>query len=79
MAGHLEESMKVLLFSNHYPASDAPTRGTYNHNIFNALARTCDVRVVGPVPWWTRTRKPRDLLLGIHETSFGLDATFPSY
>jgi glycosyltransferase involved in cell wall biosynthesis len=71
--------MKVLLFSNHYPASDAPTRGTYNHNIFNALGRTCEVRVVGPVPWWTRTRRPRHLLLGQHETRFGLDASFPSF
>ncbi len=71
--------MKVLLFSNHYPASDAPTRGTYNHNIFNALARTCEVRVVGPVAWWTRARKPRLLLLGQRETAFGLDASFPSY
>jgi len=71
--------VKVLLFSNHYPASDAPTRGTYNHNIFNALARTCEVRVVGPVPWWTRTGHPRDLVRVQHETGFGLDAAFPSY
>lgn len=71
--------MKVLLFSNHYPASDAPTRGTYNHNIFNALAKTCDVRVVGPVAWWTRTKRPRDLILVQHETRFGLDAAFPSF
>ena len=69
--------MKVLLFSNHYPASDAPTRGTYNHNIFNALARTCDVRVVGPMPWWIR--KPRQLVTVQRETSFGLDAAFPSF
>jgi glycosyltransferase involved in cell wall biosynthesis len=71
--------MKVLLFSNHYPASDAPTRGTYNHNIFNALGRTCEVRVVGPVPWWTRTKRPRDLVRVQHETGFGLDAAFPSF
>lgn len=71
--------MKVLLFSNHYPASDAPTRGTYNHNIFNALGKRCEVRVVGPVAWWTRTRRPRDLLLVQRETGFGLDAAFPSF
>jgi glycosyltransferase involved in cell wall biosynthesis len=71
--------VKVLLFSNHYPASDAPTRGTYNHNIFNALARRAEVRVVGPVPWWIRTRRPRHLVFGQHETGFGLDATFPSF
>jgi glycosyltransferase involved in cell wall biosynthesis len=71
--------VKVLLFSNHYPASDAPTRGTYNHNIFNALGRLCDVRVVGPIPWWTRTKHPRDLVFVQRETRFGLDAAFPSF
>ncbi len=71
--------MRVLLFSNHYPASDAPTRGTYNHNIFNALGRTCDVRVVGPVPFWTRAHRPRHLLFGQRETAFGLPAAFPSF
>lgn len=71
--------MKVLLFSNHYPASDAPTRGTYNHNIFNALGKYCDVRVVGPIPFWTRTKRPRDMILGQREATFGLDAAFPSF
>jgi glycosyltransferase involved in cell wall biosynthesis len=71
--------MKILLFSNHYPASDAPTRGTYNHNIFNALGRSCEVRVVGPMPWWLRAGRPRELLFGQRESSFGLDATFPSF
>jgi glycosyltransferase involved in cell wall biosynthesis len=73
--------MKALLFTNHYPASDAPTRGTYNQNTFGALARRSDweLRVVGPVPWWTRTRKPRDLVLVQRESKFGLDAAFPSY
>lgn len=71
--------MKVLLFSNHYPGSDAPTRGTYNHNIFNALGRYCDVRVVGPMPFWIRTKRPRDIFIPPRETRFGLDAAFPSF
>src|SRR6185437_13016776 len=71
--------MKVLLFSNHYPASDAPTRVTYNHNIFRALARTCEVRVVGPIPWWLRARRPGRLILGQRDAAFGLDASFPSF
>jgi glycosyltransferase involved in cell wall biosynthesis len=71
--------MKVLLFSNHYPASDAPTRGTYNRNIFNALARHAEVRVVGPMPWWIRLQRPRDLVFVQRETGFGLDAAFPAF
>jgi glycosyltransferase involved in cell wall biosynthesis len=71
--------MKVLLFSNHYPASDAPTRGTYNRNVFNALARHAEVRVVGPMPWWIRLKRPKDLVLVQRETGFGLDAAFPAF
>jgi glycosyltransferase involved in cell wall biosynthesis len=71
--------MKVLLFSNHYPASDAPTRGTYNHNIFNALGKLAEVRVVGPMPFWIRKRKLHALLHVQRETAFGLDAAFPSF
>ncbi len=71
--------MKVLLFSNHYPASDEPTRGTYNQNIFNALGRLCEVRVVGAIPWWFRRQRPLDLVVVPRETRFGLDAAFPSF
>lgn len=71
--------MKVLLFSNHYPASDAPTRGTYNHHIFNALGKWCDIRVIGPIAWWTRARRLRDLFIAPREARFGLDAAFPSF
>lgn len=71
--------MKALLFTNHYPATDAPTRGTYNQNTFGALARHWEVRVVGPIPWWTRTKRPFDLLRIQREQQFGLDAAFPSY
>lgn len=71
--------MRVLLFSNHYPGSDAPTRGTYNHHIFNVLGKRCDVRVVGPMPFWVRRHRPRDLFIPPRETRFGLDAAFPSF
>lgn len=71
--------MKALVLTNHYPATDAPTRGTYNHNTFRALARYWDLRVVGPIPFWTRIKKPRTILALQRETSFGLDASFPSY
>lgn len=71
--------MKILLFSNHYPASDAPTRGTYNHNIFNAIARYAEVRVVGPIPFWTQKKHPENVVLVQRETRFGLDAAFPSF
>lgn len=71
--------MRVLLFSNHYPGSDAPTRGTYNQSLWRALGKHCDVRVVGPIPFWTRQKRPRDLLIPPRESRFGLDAAFPSF
>jgi glycosyltransferase involved in cell wall biosynthesis len=71
--------VKVLLFSNHYPAADAPTRGTYNHAIWQLLAKSCEVRVVGPVAWWRRAKSPRSMIAPHRDTAFGLQACFPSY
>jgi len=71
--------MRVLLFTNHYPASDAPTRGTYNRNTFGALSKYMDVRVVGAIPWWQGGRKLRNRLTVLREDRFGLDASFASY
>ncbi|APR82233.1 Glycosyl transferase, group 1 family protein [Minicystis rosea] len=71
--------MKILLFTTLYPASDAPTRGTYNQNLWNAVGRHADIRVVGALPWWTRTHRPQDILFVQRESRFGLDAAFPSY
>jgi glycosyltransferase involved in cell wall biosynthesis len=71
--------VKVLLFSNHYPAADAPTRGTYNHAIWKLLAKSCEVRVVGPIAWWRRAKNPRSMIAPHRDTAFGLEACFPSY
>jgi glycosyltransferase involved in cell wall biosynthesis len=71
--------MKILLFTTLYPASDAPTRGTYNQSLWNAVGRHADIRLVGALPWWGRTRPIKDNLFVQRESTFGLDAAFPSY
>ncbi|MFT3767013.1 MAG: glycosyltransferase [Minicystis sp.] len=71
--------MKILLFTTLYPASDAPTRGTYNRNLWNAVGRHAEIRLVGALPWWTRTKTPKDIVFVQRESGFGLDAAFPSY
>lgn len=71
--------MRVLLFSNIYPSSLEPTRGTFHLNLFTALSRHCDVRLIAPVPWWTRTRRPGEWFVPPHERQTGIEATFPTY
>ncbi len=71
--------MKALLFTNLYPSAQAPTRGMYNVSVFGAISRHCEVRIVAPLPWWTRARRPWEWFSPPSENAFGLDATFPTY
>ncbi|HZT41918.1 MAG TPA: glycosyltransferase family 4 protein [Chthonomonadaceae bacterium] len=71
--------MKVLLFTNLYPSSREPTKGMYNLQSFQALARYCEARVVAPVRWWSRLRRPRELFTVPLEDATGLPAAYPTY
>ena len=71
--------MKALLFTNLFPSKQAPTRGMYHVSVFGAIARHCEVRVVAPLPWWTRAGRPFDLLSIPRETISGIDASYPTY
>lgn len=71
--------MKVLLFTTLYPSSRRPARGLFNLQSFRALSRYCEARVVVPVPWWQRLRRPADLLRVPQEDYTGLPAFVPTY
>jgi glycosyltransferase involved in cell wall biosynthesis len=71
--------MKVLLLSNLFPSKHEPTRGMFNKQVFGALADFCEVRVVCPGPWWTRARRPGDLVRVPRDSSSGLNVTYPVY
>jgi glycosyltransferase involved in cell wall biosynthesis len=71
--------MKVLLFTSHYPASDSPTRGTYNRNTFGALSKHCEARVVGAIPFWYQKHNRKHLFRVQRDSSFGIDASFQTY
>lgn len=71
--------MHALLLSNLYPSEREPTRGVFNLHRFRSLAMHCPVRVVAPVPWWSRVKQPSRLFGVPHEGQTGLDATFPTY
>lgn len=72
--------MKVLVFTHHYPSKRLPTMAPYSFSTYRALARRCEVRLVGATPWWTRVRTaPREVFAGARETHTGIDASFPTY
>src|SRR5438128_1673462 len=43
--------MKLLFLTNYFPNTREPTRGVFNLQQAQALARRCEVRVVSPVQW----------------------------
>jgi glycosyltransferase involved in cell wall biosynthesis len=71
--------MKVLALTNLYPSTREPTRGVFNRNGFLPLARRCDLRVLAPLPWWSRLSRPGAWLRAPQETATGIPATFPTY
>lgn len=73
------EPLRVLLFSNLFPSAREPTRGLFNLQGFRALARYCEVRVVAPLPWWTRLSDPGAWLRVPRESAAGMEALFPTY
>lgn len=71
--------MKVLLLSNLFPSKHEPTRGMFNKQVFGALSSFCEVRVISPGPWWTRVRRPNDIVRVPQDSSSGLTVTYPVY
>ena len=69
--------MKVLVFSRIFPSPQAPGRGIYNFHRFKALAEFCDVRVIAPVPVWTRGAR---FSRGYETTDYqGVSVAYPAY
>jgi glycosyltransferase involved in cell wall biosynthesis len=71
--------MKALLMTSIYPSLSEPGRGPYNHNVFTAISKHCEVRVVSPQPCWNRLATPKTLLKTPFETQTGLDTYLPTY
>lgn len=71
--------MKTLLFTNLYPFAQAPTRGMFHVHVFRALTRYCEGRVVAPLPWWSRIKRPGEWIAAPEEDRTGISAAFPTY
>ena len=71
--------MKVLFLTHIFPSLHDPTCGPYNLNVFRAISRHCESRVMVPEAWWTRTRRPRDLFRAPDENFTGIEAELPTY
>lgn len=68
--------MKVLVFSRIFPSRHEPSRGIYNFHRFKALAEFCDIRVVAPVPFWTRGARAGS---GAAADYQGISVAYPAY
>lgn len=71
--------MKALLFTQIYPSLREPARGPYNHNIFRAISQRGETRVISPQPWWSRLRRPGELLRTPRESQTGMETFLPAY
>ncbi len=70
---------KVLVVTSLYPSDTEPQKAPFNFETIKALSQLVELRVVSPRPWWTRIRRPSQLL-SIPRTSYaGIPAVYPSY
>jgi teichuronic acid biosynthesis glycosyltransferase TuaC len=69
--------MRILFSSYAYPNAGQPELATFNRTMLAALARSCAVRVVAPVPFLQRWSKPPrpDSYAAIP----GIEATYPTF
>lgn len=71
--------LRVLVFTHHYPSPQYPTRASYSTSTYGALARHCELRIVAPIAWWFRVRRPIELVRAPTDSSTGIAATFPTW
>ncbi len=72
-------TQRTLVVSNLYPSRREPTRGMFNYHAFRALSHHRELVLAAPMPWWTRWRRPAELLRAPVETHTGLTVRFPAF
>lgn len=71
--------MRVLFYSNLFPSSREPTRGVFNLQRIDALAKHCEVRVICPVALQNRLRTPSELFETPVERHGLLEIEYPTF
>ncbi|MDV6029924.1 MAG: glycosyltransferase family 4 protein [Phycisphaera sp. RhM] len=69
--------MNLLYIATTYPTPTSPRQGMFNRNLVDALRVNHHVRVVAPIPWVERFRKPRSTSGSTAESSS--DVFHPTY
>lgn len=65
--------MKILLVTNLFPNVKEPTRGVYNKQQFAELAKSCELKVLAPIPWHKLSKVPNK------EKIDGIEVYHPRY
>lgn len=70
---------KILVLTSHHPSRRRPLQALYGYYTYQALARYCEIRLVAPVPWWTRWRSPGEIVSPPRERWGEIDVEYPPY
>jgi glycosyltransferase involved in cell wall biosynthesis len=71
--------MKTLVVTSIYPSAMLPTAGPYNMQTFRPLLAHSELRVISPLPWWSRLRYPAELFHAPWTTVNGITSCYPTY
>lgn len=70
---------RVLVLTSHHPSRRRPLQALYSAYTYQALARYHDLRILAPLPWWSRTSTPAELLRAPHESWGGVEVEYPTW
>ena len=57
--------MKILVITNLFPNNKEPGRGVFNKQQFLSLSKYCEVKVVAPVAWLSKSVKETEIIDGL--------------
>src|SRR5688500_4526747 len=72
-------ALKTLVITSIYPSPGLPTAGPYNFQTFRPLMNHCELKVVSPLPCWSRIHRPSELFGAPWVDVDGIPSCYPTY
>jgi glycosyltransferase involved in cell wall biosynthesis len=70
---------RVLVITSHHPSRHRPLQAIYSAYTYQALARYHQLRILAPLPWWSRLASPGELLRAPRESWGGVEVEYPTW
>jgi glycosyltransferase involved in cell wall biosynthesis len=70
---------RVLVITSHHPSRRRPLQALYSAYTYQALAKYHELRILAPLPWWSRLASPGELLRPPRESWGNVEVEYPTW